>query len=196
AALARRDEGGCVESGRGRHGPEATSALRARRRARRDLRRLRRIRRLGLLGGGTEGGLPQVPRAARSPRPGTGRVMTAKRSKSVGRAHDWEFKSRFRRHAFGWKSRPAITRVRQAVAEIKKVAKKDPLLAAEGAVLFLERVSPALEQVDSSSGAIGTAVNKAIAELVPILAHAAADAASRDAWLERLFEAHAADRVP
>ena len=43
----------------------------------------------------------------------------------------------------------------QAVAEIKKVAKKDPVLAAEGAVAFLERVSPALEHVDSSSGAIG-----------------------------------------
>jgi hypothetical protein len=38
-------------------------------------------------------------------------------------AHKWEFKPRFRRHAFGWKSQPAITRIKQAVAEIKKVAK-------------------------------------------------------------------------
>ena len=30
------------------------------------------------------------------------------------------------------------------------------MLAAEGAVLFLEKVSPALEHVDSSSGAIGS----------------------------------------
>ena len=75
-------------------------------------------------------------------------------------AHKWEFKPRFRRHAFGWKSQPAIARIKQAVAEIKKVAKKDPTLAAEGAVVFLERVSPALEHVDSSSGSIGAAVSQ------------------------------------
>jgi hypothetical protein len=114
----------------------------------------------------------------------------------MGEAHKWEFKSRFRRHAFGWKSQPAITRIKQAVAEIKKVAKKEPVLAAEGAVAFLERVSPALERVDSSSGSIGTAVNNAIAVLVPILADAPADEKTRDAWLERLFEAHQADEIP
>jgi hypothetical protein len=38
-------------------------------------------------------------------------------------AHRWAFASRFRRHAFGWKSQPAIQRVRQAVSEIKKVAR-------------------------------------------------------------------------
>ena len=95
--------------------------------------------------------------------------MSTKRSAACAQAHKWEFKARFRRNAFGWKSQPAITRVKQAVGEIKKVAKKEPLLAAEGAVVFLERVSPALEHVDSSSGAIGTAVNNAIAELVPII---------------------------
>jgi len=73
--------------------------------------------------------------------------------------YKWEFKARFRRHAFGWRSQSAIQRVKQAVAEIKKVARKDPMLAAEGAVSFIERLSPALELVDSSSGAIGTAVN-------------------------------------
>jgi broad specificity phosphatase PhoE len=96
-------------------------------------------------------------------------------------APPWEFKARFRRHAFGWKSQPAITRVRQAVAEISKVAKTRPLLAAEGAVTFLERVSPALEQVDSSSGAIGSAVSNAIADLVPLIAGAPADATTRAA---------------
>ena len=44
--------------------------------------------------------------------------MTAERG-----ARKWEFKARFRRHAFGWKSQPAITCIKQAVAEIKKVAK-------------------------------------------------------------------------
>ena len=60
--------------------------------------------------------------------------MTAKRKESAAETHKWEFKARFRRHAFGWKSQPAITRIKQAVAEIKKVAKKDPVLAAEGAI--------------------------------------------------------------
>lgn len=111
-------------------------------------------------------------------------------------SHKWEFKARFRRNAFGWRSQPAITRIKQAVAEIRKVAKKDPVLAAEGAIGLLERVSPALEQVDSSSGSIGAAVNNAIADLVPIIASAPADAKTRDAWLERLFEAHEADAMP
>ena len=122
--------------------------------------------------------------------------MSAARSTPAGAAHKWEFKPRFRRQAFGWRSQPAITRIKQAVAEIRKVAKKEPALAAEGAVVFLERVSPALEQVDSSSGAIGTAVNHAIAELVPVIANASVDAQTRAAWLERLFAAHQADQIP
>lgn len=77
-----------------------------------------------------------------------------------------------------------------------KVARKDPALAAEGAVIFLERVSPALEQVDSSSGAIGSAVHHAITALVPVIAQAPGDGATRDAWLERLWDAHVADEVP
>ncbi len=111
-------------------------------------------------------------------------------------SHKWEFKARFRRHVFGWRSQPAIQRVKQAVAEIRKVARKNPLFGAEGAVTFLERLSPALENVDSSSGAIGTAVNNAIAALVPIIADAPADGETRAAWLDRLWEAHAADQIP
>ena len=37
----------------------------------------------------------------------------------------WELTRRFRRGAFGWKSPPAIQRVRQAVSEIKTVARRD-----------------------------------------------------------------------
>jgi len=122
--------------------------------------------------------------------------MSTRKTAPRADAHEWEFKARFRRHAFGWKSQPAITRIKQAVAEIKKVAKKEPVLAAEGAIAFLERVSPALEHVDSSSGSIGTAVGSAIGELVPLIANAPADAKMRDAWLERLFEAHQADQIP
>lgn len=110
--------------------------------------------------------------------------------------HKWEFKPRFRRRAFGWRSQPAVLRVKQAVSEIKKVARKDMVLAAEGAVILLERLSPALEHVDSSSGAIGTAVNNAITELVPIIAGAPVDPKTREDWLERLWDAHEADQIP
>lgn len=112
------------------------------------------------------------------------------------KAHKWTFRARFRRHAYGWKSQPAIKRIKEAVSEIKKVARKDQLLAAEGAVLFLEKVSPAIEQVDSSSGAIGTAVNNAIAALVEIIAAAPADDGTRGKWLERLWEAYQNDDIP
>ncbi len=117
-------------------------------------------------------------------------------SDSLEKSHKWGLRARFRRHAFGWKSQPAITRIREAVSEIKNVRRKDPVLAAEGAVLFLEKVSPALEHVDSSSGAIGTAVNNAIAVLVEIIAAAPADEPTRQKWLRRLFDAHAADKIP
>ncbi len=111
-------------------------------------------------------------------------------------AHTWVFRARFRSRAFGWKSQPAIARVKEAVAEIRKVARKDPRLAADGAVLLLEKISPAIEQVDGSSGSMGTTVNKAVATLVPIIAGAEVDAAVRSAWLERLFEALQADAMP
>jgi hypothetical protein len=122
--------------------------------------------------------------------------MRPPRTRDEVRSHKWEFKARFRRHAFGWKSQPAIQRVKQAVAEVRKIARGNPLLAADGAVSFLERVSPALENVDSSSGAIGTAVNNAITALVPIIAAAPADSSTRAEWLDRLWEAHAADDIP
>jgi hypothetical protein len=111
-------------------------------------------------------------------------------------AHRWEFKPRFRRHAFGWRSQPAAQRVGEAVREIRQVARTDRVLAADGAVTLFERLSPALEQVDSSSGAIGTAVNHAITELVPIIAGAPAEERTREAWLERLWAAHEADQMP
>jgi hypothetical protein len=110
--------------------------------------------------------------------------------------YSWRFKTRFRRHAFGWKSQPAITRLQEALSEIRQVTRLEPVLAAEGAVALLERVSSALEHVDSSSGAIGSAVNRTIAELVPVIAAAPADARTRAEWLDRLFEAHAADQIP
>jgi hypothetical protein len=110
--------------------------------------------------------------------------------------HKWTFAARFRRHAFGWRSQPAIKRVKEAVSEIKAAARKNPLLAAEGSILFLEKLSPALQQVDSSSGAIGTAVNNAIAALVPIIAKAPAEDNLRKKWLDRLWKAIEEDDIP
>lgn len=113
-----------------------------------------------------------------------------------GTVHTWEFRARFRRDAFGWKSQPAITRIKQAVNEIRKVAKTDHALGAEGAVLFLERLAPALERIDSSSGAIGSAVYRAIDELVPVIATADVEVHVRQAWLERLWQAIQEDEMP
>jgi len=110
--------------------------------------------------------------------------------------HKWDFRARFRRNAFGWRSQPALKRIKEAVTEIRKAARKDPVLGAEGAVLLLEKLSPALEQVDSSSGAIGSAVNDAIEELVPVIAGAPTDDVLRDEWLDRLWQAVQDDQMP
>lgn len=111
-------------------------------------------------------------------------------------SNKWTFAPRFRRNAFGWRSQPAIVRIREAVSEIKKAARKDPVLAGEGAVMFLEKVSAALAHVDSSSGSIGTAVNNAIETLVPIITAAPASDELRDRWLDRLWQAVEDDDIP
>jgi hypothetical protein len=111
-------------------------------------------------------------------------------------AHKWQFAPRFRRNAFGWKSDTPIQRIKEALSEIKAVAKKEPVLAAEGAVLFLEKLVPAIEQVDSSSGGIGSAVNRAIETLVPIIAKPNVSRAVREKWLDRLWEAIQEDAMP
>ena len=111
--------------------------------------------------------------------------------------YKWSFLSKFRRNIFSWKSsKPAAEKIKEAVSEIKLVSRKDPVLGAEGAVLFLVKVAPALEHVDSSSGALGTAVNKAIAALVPIISQAQADKRLRGQWLERLWQALEDDQMP
>ncbi|MFM1856332.1 MAG: hypothetical protein RLZ83_1641 [Pseudomonadota bacterium] len=111
--------------------------------------------------------------------------------------HAWTFRSRFRRAAFGWKgSKLAIGRIHEALAEIRAALKRDAAEAAEGAVLFLEKLSPALCQVDSSSGALGNATNGAVQELVPIIRQAPVDIATRRKLLDRLFEAIQNDDPP
>lgn len=110
--------------------------------------------------------------------------------------HSWNFKSRLRAKAFGWKgSSLAIRRIKEAVSEIRKVSRADPVTAADGAVTLFERFWPALEQVDSSSGALGSAVNWAQEELLPLVIAAPADRKTRDKWLERLWQAVQDDGV-
>jgi hypothetical protein len=110
--------------------------------------------------------------------------------------HKWQFAQRFRHHAFGWRCDTPIQRIKEALTEIKQVARKDPILAAEGAITLLEKLSPALEQVDSSSGAIGSAVNKAIRTLVPLISKAQVEPHKRLHWLERLWHALQEDQIP
>jgi tetratricopeptide (TPR) repeat protein len=111
-------------------------------------------------------------------------------------SHKWAFKARFRARAFGWRgSRPAIERLKQAVSEIRAVARRDPVLAADGAVALMERLWPAFEQIDTSSGALGGAVNWTLGELIPVIATALADVRTRDRWLDRLWQAIQDDGV-
>jgi hypothetical protein len=109
-------------------------------------------------------------------------------------AHKWAFAPRFRLRAFGWRSQSAVQRVRGAAAEIQKLANKDPALAAAGAVLFLEKVSPALEQVHSperlrctrcSAEHSGQASGSSIAEGLQA-STACSDAAGSQRWERKL----------
>ena len=79
--------------------------------------------------------------------------------------------------------------MREAVSEIKKVSKNDASLAGGGVIELFVRLYPALMQIDSSSGALGTAMNKTIDQLLPILIQANWDMNTRGKWLEILFEA-------
>lgn len=121
----------------------------------------------------------------------------AVKSVSTKTAPQWAFRSRLRRGAFGWRgSKPAIARIDEALAEIRAVARHDAALAAEGAVLLLEKASPAVRDVDSSSGALGSATYGAVETLVPIIAAAPVSDAMRAKWLDRLFEAIEEDDPP
>lgn len=112
-------------------------------------------------------------------------------------AYPWAFRARFRRGGFGWRgSRLAIGRISEAVDEVLRMQRLDPLLAAQGAVLFLQRLSPALADVDSSTGALGNAAHGAVQALVPVIAKAPATASQRVAWLESLFAALQEDDPP
>ena len=110
--------------------------------------------------------------------------------------HKWTFPARFRAGGYSWKaSKLASQRLREAVSEIKKVAKKDPLLGAQGAVRLIEKLWPALEHIDSSSGALGSAVYKTLGALIPVIVKAPADEKTRAQWLDQLWRAMEDDGV-
>ncbi|GAA5264620.1 hypothetical protein ACOSOMT5_P1045 [Acidiphilium sp. MT5] len=111
-------------------------------------------------------------------------------------SHKWQFRSKFRTNAYGWNgSHLAIDRLKAAVSELRSVAKADPVLAGEGVVLLAERIWPSLQGIDSSSGALGSAVSRTLDELIPILIAAPATPATRGKWLSRLFQAVQEDGV-
>jgi hypothetical protein len=85
--------------------------------------------------------------------------------------------------------------LKEAVAEIKKVAKTDPVTAGDGVVSLMERIWPAFQDVDTSSGALGGTVYWAQEELLPIAIEAPADRKTRDKWLDRLWQAIEDDGV-
>jgi hypothetical protein len=109
--------------------------------------------------------------------------------------HKWLFASSFRYHSFTYTDKP-LPYIKAALAEIRLICKSQPELAASGAVLFLEKISPAIEMVNSSSPALEKAVNNAIQTLSPIIIKAKVEQRVRDRWLERLWEALQVDQKP
>ena len=110
--------------------------------------------------------------------------------------HKWTFASRFRTNAYSWKaSRLASKRIKEAVSEIKKVARKDPRLGAEGAIKLMEKLWPALQHIDTSSGALGSAVYNAMGVLVDTVVAGPANEKTKSKWLDRLWEAFHDDGV-
>jgi hypothetical protein len=111
-------------------------------------------------------------------------------------AHKWVFLTKFRSGAYGWNgSRLACQRLKEALAEIRTVARHDPVQAADGAIRLMEKLWPAFQHIDSSSGALGNATSAAVQAGVDVCVAAPADADTRARWLDRLWEAVEDDGV-
>lgn len=110
--------------------------------------------------------------------------------------HKWAFKPGMRAGAYSWKSSAkAIDRLKSASSEIRAVARTDLTVAAEGIIALAQRIWPAFEHIDTSSGALGNAVRRTLEDLLPILIEAPADEKTRAKWLEQLREAIEDDGV-
>ncbi|MBT2304194.1 hypothetical protein J7E70_27545 [Variovorax paradoxus] len=105
-------------------------------------------------------------------------------------SHTWTFRASFRRRAFGWSgTRKAIERLNEALGEFERMVRTEPALAGQGAVLLLEKLSPAVGDIDSSSGALGNATTGVVEKRAPLTAAAPVPRSMREKWLERLFNA-------
>lgn len=112
-------------------------------------------------------------------------------------SYAWAFRTSLRRSAFGWRgTRKAIERLSEAVGEIERMARTNPAIAGAGAVLLLEKLSPAVNQIDSSSGALGNAANGVVQRMVPLIAAAPVPRRVREKWLECLLDAIQEDDPP
>jgi hypothetical protein len=110
--------------------------------------------------------------------------------------HKWAFKPGMRAGAYSWKSSAkAIERLKSASTEIRALARTDPTAAADGVIALAQRIWPAFEHIDTSSGALGNAVRRTLEDLLPILIEAPADEKIRAKWLEQLREAIEGDGV-
>lgn len=97
---------------------------------------------------------------------------------------------------YNWRSSSkAAARLKAATTEIRNVYRSNPIVAGEGIVALAERIWPAFEQIDTSSGMLGSAVSRTLSDLLPILIEAPADLPTRARWLERLRAAIESDGV-
>lgn len=123
----------------------------------------------------------------------TAKTAAAPRARAKG---GWAFRAGMRRGGFGWRgSAKAIDRLKAARAEIAATARTDPVRAGEGVVVLAERIWSAFEMIDTSSGALGSAINATLEALIPVLIDAPADEATRVRWLDRPIEAIQDDGV-
>ena len=112
----------------------------------------------------------------------------------TNRPHPWSFPRSIRPQAFGPRSsKLAALRLREALVEVRAVARVDPGLGADGAVRLLERIAPAFEGIDTSSGSLGTAANQAVRELIELVRAAEVEPTLRQGWVRRLRAAVQAD---
>ena len=60
---------------------------------------------------------------------------------AMAAGRNWQFKAKLRGRAYGWRgSKLAISRLKEAVSEIRSVAKSDPVAAGDGVVSLMERI--------------------------------------------------------
>ncbi len=100
--------------------------------------------------------------------------------------HVWAFEQHFGTGALSQRKELATEHIEHAVIEIKRTAETDELLAAEGAVLFLERLSPRIDQIEGTAWKVNTSVFRAVEALSPMIAAAPAEEDVKNLWLERL----------